>query len=102
MKKIILVVFLAIFMASSVDAFLYQMKFLKKEEIKALNDEELTNVYIEARIEDKASKEFHVAAGFNSSKEYNKRKDLIRFIINLRREMSERDVDSNFIEEWIQ
>jgi len=91
MKKILISVLILALLASPAVAFLYEMKILTREEIKKLTDDELTEIYIEARIEEKASSEFHGAAGFSSSKDYNSRKKLLRFVFELRREMAIRE-----------
>ncbi len=101
MKKIITVLFVFLLVASQAFAFLYTIKILTKEELKELKKEDLAEVYLEAKIEEKASGEFHIGAGFSSSKDYGKRKDLLRFIVNLRREMAVRDIEPEPIEEWL-
>ncbi len=55
-----------------------------------MNDKALTDAYIEAKIEEKASREFVEAAGFNSAKDYGNRKKLLRYIFDLRREIGTR------------
>ena len=64
--------------------FLYDIKILTPQEIKLLSNDDLTEVYIEARIEEKASAEFHVGAGFSSAKDYGRRKGLLRYIFDLK------------------
>jgi len=101
MRKILLILTLATLLAIPAQAFLYEIKVLTALEIKELTKEQLVEVYTEAKIEETTSKEFHIAAGFNSAKDYGKRKDLLRFIINLRREMKARDMTPEPIEEWL-
>ena len=82
-----------LFVSSTVMAgsFLYNdIKILAKEDIQKLSDDVLMETYIEARIEEEASAEFHRSAGFSSEKEYDQRKKLLRYIFDLRREMSAR------------
>lgn len=90
MKKIILVA-LMIVLTVPAFAFLYDMKMLPREEIRKLTDGELEEAYIQAKIEEEASHEFHIAAGFSSSKDYDKRKELLRYLFELRREISHRE-----------
>ena len=101
MKKFILTLLLLVMLVVPAAAFLYDIKMMTRDEIKALTDQQLMDAYIEAMIEDQTSREFHEAAGFNSAKEYNKRKDLLRYIIFLRKELVERDMDMKRIEEWL-
>lgn len=79
------------FAASPAVAFLYEITVLTKEEIQKLSDKDLEEVYIEARIEERTSQEFHTGAGYNSAKDYNKRKQLLRYIFELRREIGNRE-----------
>ena len=74
---------------------------LTAEEILALQDLQLMDAYREAKIEEKASSEFHVSAGFSSAKEYNQRKELLRYIIFLRKEMKKRDLEPEPLEDWL-
>ena len=83
------------------DAFLYEIQILSIEQIKELSDEEMIDAYTEAKIEEKASSEFHVGAGFSSAKDYTKYKDLLRYIIYLRREMNLRGLEIEPIEQWL-
>lgn len=91
MKKILIGFLCFLLVAIPAYAFLYELKMLTREEIAKLSDEQLENVYIEARIEEKASQEFHIAAGFSSSKDYENRKSLLRYIYELKREISRRE-----------
>lgn len=90
-KKIIALVVLCLLVTVSASAFLYDIKMLTKEEIQKAKDEELIELYINARIEEKASGEFHRAAGFSSVKDYTNRKLLLRYLFELRREMGRRE-----------
>ena len=102
MKKILLSAIVGLLVLSfPAWAFLYEIKILTGQEIEALSNQELSDIYTEAKIEEKTSAEFHVSAGFSSAKEYNKRKDLLRFIIHLRREMQKRNVEIEPIDEWM-
>jgi len=91
MKKIIIALSLLAVISTQAFAFLYEMPMLTKEEVQKLSDEDLVEKYIEAKIEAKASQEFHQAAGFNSGKEYENRKKLLRYLFELRRELSIRE-----------
>jgi len=103
MKKIVLTLSLLMMLTTQALAgFLYTIPILSREEIQKLSDDELIEIYIEARIEEKASEEFHRAAGFNSAKEYNARKKLLRFVFELRREMARRGQgDSSSVDELL-
>jgi len=89
-KKFLIVVLTIGLLAANAHAFLYDLKILTSAEIKVLTDEQLIDDYIEAKIEEQASGEFVRAAGFSSGKDYGKRKDLLRYIYNLRKEISSR------------
>ena len=91
MKKMIVLLLLVLSLTTQAFAFLYELPVLSGEEISKLTNEDLMEKYIEAKIEAKASEEFHRAAGFNSGKEYGNRKKLLRYIFDLRREMSKRE-----------
>jgi len=102
MKRIIAFGLCLLFLSTvTAQAFLYEIPILSKEEIKKLSKEDLSEAYIEAKIEEKASQEFHIGAGFSSAKDYTKRKNLLRYIINLRKEMSERQVQVDPINDWL-
>ncbi len=102
LKKVLVICALCLLVTVNVSAFLYQAKILNVEEIQKLDDDELVELYIQARIEEKASGEFHRAAGFSSAKDYGGRKLLLRYLFELRREMGRRekiqatDVDDYF------
>jgi len=100
MKKIILFLGLFVLICTQAWAFLYVVNILTKEEIKKLSKEEMVDVYIEIVIERKASENFHGKAGF-TPKEYNKYKDLLRFIVKLRQEMQNREMEVPPVEEWV-
>lgn len=91
MKKIIpmLLIFSLLFISPTF-AFLYEIQMLTREEIKKLPDDALIEQYINAKIEEKASSEFHQAAGFSSAKEYEKRKQFLRYLFELRYELNKR------------
>lgn len=102
MKKLLIAIIVVLMAATSSSAFLYEIEILTQEQIKKLSDTELVEVYTEAKIEEYASSEFHQGAGFSSGKEYEKRKDLLRYIIFLRREMALRELESDPIQEWLE
>ncbi|MCA9401712.1 MAG: hypothetical protein KC713_08800 [Candidatus Omnitrophica bacterium] len=92
MKKLALLLCFMFLLSTSAHAFLYEdIKILTQEEVKKLSDKDLENAYLEARIEEKASSEFHRGAGFSNVKEYRKRKELLRYIYYLKKELSERE-----------
>lgn len=91
MKKWIPVVLAVLLTTAPAVAFLYEITVLSKDEIAKLSDEALEEAYIEARIEERTSQEFHTGAGYNSAKDYNKRKELLRYIFELRREIGRRE-----------
>lgn len=102
MRKIfIILALLTAVSAGPAGAFLYEIEILSTEQIAALADQKLVEAYTEAKIEEKTSAEFVQAAGFSSAKDYDKRKDLLRYIINLRREMSKRNIEPDPIEDWL-
>ena len=101
MKKLIWVGLFLIVTNVSADAFLYEIKMSSQAEIVAMSDEQLKNAYMEAKIEEIASAEFHQAAGFSNAKEYDKRKDLLRYIIHLRQEMQKREIEPDPIDSWL-
>ena len=102
MKTFLTALVAILLIVSPAQAFLYDLEILTTDQIKALSDEKLVDTYTEAKIEDKASGEFIKAAGFSSAKEYDKRKQLLRFIIDLRREMIKRSIEPEPIEDWLQ
>jgi hypothetical protein len=91
MKQWIPMVLAVLLMTTPAVAFLYEITVLSKEDIAKLSDIALEEVYIEARIEERTSQEFHTGAGYNSAKDYNKRKQLLRYIFELRREIARRE-----------
>lgn len=102
MKNILMILLAVLIWTSPVLAFLYEIPILSKEEIVKLSDEELLDSYLEVKIEEKTSREFHEGAGYNSAKEYNKRKALLRFLYYLRKEIQRRDLSMDPVEDWIQ
>ncbi|MBZ0166205.1 MAG: hypothetical protein K8I00_05305 [Candidatus Omnitrophica bacterium] len=101
MKRLAVVVLILLCWTSPGEAFLYNLKFLSEVEISALADEELVSTFLEAKIEEKASSEFHRGAGFSNAKEYEKRKQLLRFIIYLNREMNKRGITPDPVDSWL-
>lgn len=101
MKKLAFLLAFVLLLTSNAQAFLYSVKLLTKAEIKQLSDDELVSTYTEAKIEEKASAEFHEGAGFSNAKEYEKRKDLLRFIVYLRQEMKARGIEPDPVDEWL-
>lgn len=101
MKRMLIVLFVFLCWTTSGEAFLYNLKMLSEVEISALADEDLAGIYLEAKIEQKASAEFHKGAGFSNAKEYEKRKELLRFIIYLNREMNKRGITPDPIDTWL-
>ena len=65
-----------------------------------MKNEELISVYTDAVIEREASQTFHGKAGF-TPKEYDSFKKLLGFIINLRQEMVNRELEPPPITEWL-
>lgn len=90
-NKCIFLFLILMLVSTPVFAFLYEIPVLEREQIQKLSDKDLEEAYIDARIEQKTSQEFHNAAGFNSAKDYNKRKALLRYIFELRREIGHRE-----------
>jgi len=82
-------------------AFLSDLKILNVEEIKKLPNEDLLNVYIDAKVEASANRTFHISAGFGTPKAYEQYKELLTYIIHLRQEMEKRKLDVPPIEEWL-
>jgi len=102
MKKIFYLTILIILMTTAIAfGFLYEITILTPEAIKELTAVQLQEVFLEAKIEEKTSSEFHVAAGFSNAKEYEKRKNLLRYIVSLRREMLLRSIEPEPIDQWL-
>lgn len=101
MKKIFLMSALFIFFTTTAFAFLYDLEILPKEKIAKLSDENLIDYYTEAIIELEASRTFHGRAGF-TPKEYKQHKDLLRYIIELRKAMEERQINPPNVSEYLQ
>lgn len=102
MKRLAVLLILLLCWTGPGEAFLYNLKMLTEVEVSALSDEELQSVYLEAKIEQKASAEFHQGAGFSNAREYEKRKQLLRFIIYLHREMERRGITPDPVDSWLQ
>lgn len=102
MKRFIVTVFIALslFLSTQSFAWLYDFPILSKEEIKALDEVEILNAYIDVKIELDASRTFHGKAGF-TPKEYKRHKDLLNLVIKIRLEMQLREMDVPPIDEWI-
>ena len=73
-------------------AFLYEVQILDRAAISKLSDEALIEKYIDVMIELEASKAFHERAGF-TPKEYQHHKSLIRFRVNIIREIQKRKLE---------
>ena len=102
MRRILIVtLILAVLVIKPARAFLYEIEMLSPEQISVLTDQKLIESYTEAKIEEKTSAEFVLAAGFSSAKDYEKRKSLLRYIIYLHREMNKRNIEPDPIEEWL-
>jgi hypothetical protein len=79
------------------------LKILTREEIQKLSDETLMETYIEARIEEKASSEFHHSAGFGTTKDYDQYKELLRYLFELRREMGMRkEINADSVDKYME
>lgn len=103
MKKFIIFTLIGLLAAAPAFAFLYEVDILTKQEISRLTDKQLEEKYIEARIEERASQEFHISAGFSSGKDYAKRKNLMRYIFDLRREIAEREqIDADNLDQYLE
>ena len=81
-------------------AFLYDIQMLSVEDIDKLSDDKLNGAYVEAKIELAASRTFHGKSGF-TPKEYQKHKELLEYIVRLRREMLERQLEAPPVDEWL-
>ena len=101
MKRLAVFLLLFLFCAVPGEAFLYNIKFMTEAEISELSDDALVDTFLDAKIEEKASAEFHEGAGFSNAKEYEKRKQLLRFIIYLHREMDKRGIIPDPIDNWL-
>ena len=100
MKKMAAFFILFVFLSTTAFAFLYEVKILKKEELKKLSNDEIVSLYTDAQIEKTASETFHGKAGF-TPKEYENFKELLGLIIRIRQEMVERDLVPPPINEWL-
>jgi len=64
MVKKLLICTLFVLICSSATAFLYDdVEILSQEQIKQLSNDDLMERYIQAKIEEKTSQEFHIRAG---------------------------------------
>jgi hypothetical protein len=100
MKKILVLILLINLCTCPAFAFLYEVKVLQAPAIKLLKDNELEETYIDAKIEEEASRAFHGKAGFNP-KEYEQFKQLLAYIVRLRQEMKTRAMEAPPIDEWL-
>ena len=100
MKRWICAVLISCLLATNAFAFLYEVKVLTREEIKALKDDQLLDTFIAAKIEVEASKSFHGKAGFNP-KEYEQFKELLGLIVRLHQEMKTRELEVPPVDEWL-
>ena len=71
---------------------LYEMEILEKEAISKLSDEALVETYINVLVELEAGTTFSKAAGFNE-KEYRRYKKLLRYRVDLMRELQKRQLE---------
>lgn len=100
MKKICILSLVFLLVTSPVFAFLNEVEILPADKITKLTDDELLNKYIEVKIEAEASREFHGQAGF-TPKEYERFKAMLRYIVNIRQEMSKRKMEAPPVDEWL-
>jgi len=92
MKKLFILFLLCLLWVAPAGAFLYDdVKFMTTEEIMKLSDQELYERYVDTKVIEKASQEFHIANGFSNTKEYGLRRKVIRLIFDLRMEMLKRE-----------
>lgn len=99
LRKLSIILLVAIISFSSF-GFVYDMKMLTKEEIKKLKDEELPEVFTDVIIEKISAEAFHSKAGF-APKEFEDYRDLLRFIVELRKEFEFRKIDVPPVESWL-
>lgn len=100
MKKIFSVLIILCLLATPIFAAIYEVKILTDEEIRKLSDEAIVNVYTEAMIEREATKTFYAKAGF-TPKEYDSYRNLLGFVVRLRKEMDSREIEPPPVEEWL-
>ena len=98
-RAFILLAFLCL--TTTAHAFLYEVAIHSVEEIHQMSDDQLKNAYIEAKIEERASAEFHQAAGFSKPKAYEQHKNLLRYIVHLGQEMKKRDIEIPPVDSWL-
>ena len=101
MQKISMILFVILLCAGTASAFLYEIQMHSMLEITEMTNDQLLENYLEAKIEERASAEFHEGAGFSNAKEYQLRKDLLRYIIYLRKEMLTRELEPDPVEDWL-
>ena len=99
-KRILLSIFVFLVTTTFAHAFLYEVTIPTTAEIKKLSNDQLVELYTDILIERETSEIFHGKAGFKPS-EYQKYKELLHLIVNLRREMAERDMQPPPVEEWL-
>lgn len=100
MKKILLLTIMMAILAYPAFGFMYEVKILDKEAIAGLNNDQIVDTYTDVIVEVEASKVFHERAGF-TPKEYEKYKQLLRFVINIRQEMSRREITPPPLTDWL-
>lgn len=101
MKRLFSLVLVCLLVTVPAMAFLYSIDVLSPAEISKLSNKELSEIYQEAKLEQLASSEFHEAAGFSNAKDYKRRKDMLRYIVHLRKEMAKRELQPDPIDEWL-
>lgn len=101
MKKIVSIFIAFMLLVTPAFAFLYEgFVPMTEEQIKKLADKALFDAYVDAQITRKAAEQFHEAAGFSNAKEFNKYKELLRQIFQLRLEMDRREsLDPDTVDE---
>jgi len=100
LKNILTIAMLFLFITSTVFSFDYVVKVLTKGEIKQLKNEELIDLYKKVTIERHAQENFFGKAGY-SAKDYQNYKDLLEFIVNIREEMSKREIEPPPVSDWL-
>jgi len=100
MKKVFILLLVSLFVAQSAGAFVFQLEVKDKEGIKQLSTEQLKETYLDAIIEKKAGETFYGNSAFVPN-EYRKYKNLLKYIVRLREEMSTREIEAPPYEEWL-
>ncbi len=100
MRKVSMFLVIFLLVSAPVFALLNDFVFISKDDIKALADDKILDVYIQAKVEASASKTFYGKAGF-TPKEYDKYKALLILVINLRQEMALRQLKVPPIDDWL-